>query len=124
MATTTIRIDLPPVGELETSGDGRSPTDAQMAEETKARQDFLDILSPYVAEVLSRPLRRAGNVTHVQLLGGDVWSQLNHYLLLVTTDSAAPRFAGELLALLPEGSQASDLGAFGPLQEWPAPHSK
>jgi hypothetical protein len=37
MATMAISIDLPPAGELETSGDGSSPTDAQMAEELQAR---------------------------------------------------------------------------------------
>src|ERR1700712_670553 len=55
MATTlAISIDLPPVGELETSGNGSSPTDAQMAEEEKARQKFLDAVSPFLASVPKR----------------------------------------------------------------------
>jgi hypothetical protein len=41
----TISIDLPPAGELETTGDGTSPTQAQMDEEMKARQDFIDVAS-------------------------------------------------------------------------------
>ena len=40
VATVVITIDLPPTGELETSGDGTAPTDAQMAEESQARQEF------------------------------------------------------------------------------------
>jgi hypothetical protein len=45
MPTLVISIDLPPTGELETSGNGWSgpPTDAQMAEETQARQNFLGL---------------------------------------------------------------------------------
>jgi hypothetical protein len=36
MATLVISIEVPPIGELEISGDGSSPTDAQMDEETRA----------------------------------------------------------------------------------------
>jgi len=54
MAAMAISIDLPPVGELETSGNGSSPTDAQMAEEEKVRQKFLDAVSPFLASVPKR----------------------------------------------------------------------
>jgi hypothetical protein len=35
MATLAIGIDVPPIGELETSGDGSSPTDAPMDEDMR-----------------------------------------------------------------------------------------
>lgn len=122
MATLTISIDLPPKGELETSGDGRSPTDAQMEEETQVRQDFLDIVSPYFESLPRRPPRRSGNVSRVKLLGREVWSELNHYLVLVTVDIGEPRIDEELLKLLPQGSQVSVVGAFSSLHEWREPH--
>ena len=87
MATLTISIVLPPTGELEKTGDGTSPTQAQMDEEMKARDGFTDIVSPYLKSLPERPPHRAGNVSRVELLGRDVWSELNHYLLLVTVDS-------------------------------------
>jgi len=119
MAILTIRIDLPPKGELEASGDGSLPTDAQMAEETRARQNFLDIVSPFFESLPKRPSRRSGNVLRVELLGGDVSSQLNHYLVLVSVDIGEPPIAQELAKLLPEGSKVSLVGAYESLQTWP-----
>ena len=104
MSTLVISIDLPPTGELETSGDGSSPTDAQMAEETQARENFLRLISPYLESLPKRPLRRQGNVARAELLGCDVWSQLNRYLLLATVDVGETGIDQELPALLPEGS--------------------
>jgi hypothetical protein len=119
MATTlAISIDLPPTGELETSGNGSSPTDAQMAEEEKARQKFLDTVSPYLASVPKRPLHRQGNVSSIELLGTGVWSQLNHYLLLLDVDIGDPGIDRELLAMLPKGSKVSVVGSYQPLQTW------
>jgi hypothetical protein len=118
MATMAITIDLPPVGELETSGDGSSPTDTQMAEEMQARQNFLDLVSPYLSSLPNRPPRRMGNVSGVDLLGRDVWSQLNHYLLLVTIDIGDPGIDQDLSAMLPQGSRVSVAGAFDSLQTW------
>jgi len=118
MATMAISIDLPPVGELETSGDGTSPTDAQMDEEMHARQKFLDIVSPYFESLPKRPLRRAGNVSRVELLGRRVWSELNHYLLLVTVDIGGLPIEQELSAKLPQGSKVSVVGDFEFLQAW------
>jgi hypothetical protein len=118
MATMAISIDLASVGELETSGEGTSPTDAQADEEMHARQKFLDIVSPYFESLPNRPLRRTGNVSRVELLGRGVWSQLNHYLLLVTVDSGDPRIEQELSAKLPQGSKVSVVGAFDFLQAW------
>jgi hypothetical protein len=120
MATLAISIDLPPAGELETSGDGTSPTDAQMAEETKIRQKFLDLVAPYFESLPKRPPHAQGNVSRVELLGRGVWSQLNHYLLLVTVDIGDTGIDKELLAKLPAGSKVSVVGTFDSLQTWPA----
>jgi len=120
----TISIDLPPAGELETTGDGTSPTQAQMDEEMKARQDFIDTVSPYLKSLPERSPHRAGNVSRVELLGRDVWSELNHYLLLVTVDIGDPGIEQELSALLPQGTQISAGGVFNSLQEWPEPPSE
>jgi len=119
-----ISIVLPPTGELETTGDGTSPTQAQMDEEMEARRNFIDTVSPYLKSLPERPPHRAGNVSRVELLGRDVWSQLNRYLLLVTVDIGDPGIEQELSAFLPQGTQVSSLGDFDSLQEWPEPPSK
>ena len=122
MATLAISIDLPPTGDLETTGNGTSPTQAQMDEETRARQTFIDIVASYLKSLPARPPHRAGNVSRVELLGRDVWSQLNHYLLLVTVDIGDAGIEEELSALLPQGAQVSVVGEFAPVQEWPEPN--
>jgi hypothetical protein len=119
MATLVISIDLPPDGELEISGKGSSPTDAQMAEEKQVRQKFLDTVSQYFESLPNRPPHRQGNVSRVELLGRTVWSQLNHYLLLVTIDIGETGIDKELAAMLPPGSKVSVVGSFGSLQTWP-----
>jgi len=124
VATLAISIVLPPTGELETTGDGTSPTQAQMDEEMKARRDFIDTVSPYLKSLPERSPHRAGNVSRVELLGRDVWSELNRYLLLVTVDIGDPGIEQELSALLPQGTQVSGLGDFNSLQEWPEPPSE
>jgi hypothetical protein len=121
VATLAISIVLPPTGELETTGDGSSPTQAQMDEEMKARSAFVDTVSPYLKSLPERSPHRAGNVSRVELLGRDVWSELNHYLLLATVDIGDPGIEQELSALLPHGTQISGLGDFNSLQEWPEP---
>jgi hypothetical protein len=124
VATLAISIVLPPTGELETTGDGTSPTQAQMDEEMEARRNFIDTVSPYLKSLPERPPHRAGNVSRVELLGRDVWSQLNRYLLLVTVDIGDPGIEQELSAFLPQGTQVSSLGDFDSLQEWQEPPSK
>ena len=121
MATLAISIDLPPTGELETAGNGTSPTQAQMDEETRARQRFVDMVTSYLKSLPRTRPHRAGNVTRVELLGRNVFSQLNHYLLLVTVDIGDPGIEGHLSALLPQGTQISVVGEFTPLKEWPEP---
>jgi hypothetical protein len=110
MATLAISIDVPPIGELEISGDGSSPTDAQMDEEMHARQRFLDIVSPYFALLPNRPLHRKDNVSRVELLGAKVWSQLNHYLLLVTIDIGDAGIEQDLLSKAARGIQGVGRG--------------
>jgi len=116
-----ISIDLPPTGELETAGNGTSPTQAQMDEETRARQRFVDMVTSYLKSLPRTRPHRAGNVTRVELLGRNVFSQLNHYLLLVTVDIGDPGIEGHLSALLPQGTQISVVGEFTPVKEWPEP---
>jgi hypothetical protein len=120
VATLAITIDLPPTGELETSGNGSSPTQAQQDEEMKARQNFIDLVSPYLESLPERPPHRAGNVSQVELPGRDVWSELNHYLLLITIDITDGGIDQDLAALLPPGAQVSVVGVVDSLQEWPA----
>jgi hypothetical protein len=124
VATLAISIVLPPAGEIETTGDGGSPTQAQMDEELKARSDFIDTVSPYLESLPERSPHRAGNISCVRLLGRDVWSELNHYLLLCAVDIGDPDVEEKLSALLPQGTQVSGLGDFNALQEWPEPPSK
>jgi len=121
VATLAISIDLPPTGELETAGNGTSPTQAQMDEETRARQRFVDMVTSYLKSLPRTRPHRAGNVTRVELLGRNVFSQLNHYLLLVTVDIGDPGIEGHLSALLPQGTQISVVGEFTPVKEWPEP---
>ena len=121
MATLAISIDLPPTGELETAGNGTSPTQAQMDEETRARRRFIDTVASYLESLPSTPSHPAGNVTRVELLGRNVFSQLNHYLLLVTVDIGNPGIEGHLSALLPHGARISVVGEFAPVQAWPEP---
>ena len=121
MATLAISIDLPPAGELETTGNGTSPTQSQMDEETRARQRFIDTVASYLESLLNTPPHAAGNVTRVELLGRNVFSQLNHYLLLVTVVIGNPGIEGRLSALLPKGTQISVVGEFAPVREWPKP---
>ena len=121
VATLVISIDLPPTGELETAGNGTSPTQAQMDEETRARRHFVDMVKSYLKSLPRARPHRAGNVTRVELLGRNVFSQLNHYLLLVTVDIGDPGIAGHLSALLPRGTQISVVGEFTPVKEWPEP---
>ncbi|KOV97306.1 hypothetical protein [Streptomyces sp. NRRL B-3648] len=107
MATVVYLIDAPPTG-IEKTGEGFDPTDEQMAEERQARQAFLDAVTPHLAALASRPARRSGNVDNVELLGGDTWSNLNHYLLLVTTDIGEPGIAFD--SFLPPGTKVTEIG--------------
>jgi hypothetical protein len=116
MGTLAISIQVPPIGELETSGDGSSPTQAQMDEEMAARDSLLRIVSPFLDSLPRRPPHRSGNVSGFDLLGGKVWSRLNQYLLLLTVDIADSRVSDELSNLLPQGSKISVLGEFESVQ--------
>jgi len=76
------------------------------------------VVSPYFASLPNRRPHRADNVSRVELFGRNVWSELNHYLLLVTVDIGDPGIQKELSSKLPEGSKVSVVGAFESLQEW------
>src|SRR6266511_6053204 len=121
MPTVAIRIDMPPKGILEVTGDGSAPTDEQMREELEDRQEFLDAVVPTLASLPGRPPRRAGNVERVELLGTDVWSEVNHYLLLVTVDIGDPGI--DFASLLPAGGEAAMVGSYASLQSWPEERS-
>jgi hypothetical protein len=120
MSILIVHIDVPPSGELEVTGDGSSPTDEQMAEETAARERILDALQPYLSSLPERPPHRSGNVSRVQLLGEDTWSNMNHYAAIVTVDIGDPGLKEGLLGVLPDGSTVDVKGGFGDLEEWPA----
>jgi hypothetical protein len=117
MPSIFYRLELPPVG-IEITGDGTSPTDAQMAEEQAARDAFVASLGPKVEAILARGPHREGNVTCVELLGASVWSELNQYLLTVTVDIGRPGI--DFDTLLPAGSTATEIGAYREVQRWPA----
>ena len=96
MHTFAVSIDLPPGGEID-----------------------LDIVSPYLQSLTSRPLSRTGNVSCVELPGP---SEPAQYLLLVTVDIPAPLGIDEgFLALLPEGSTMSVVNEYGSVHQWPEP---
>ncbi len=119
MQTLAISIEMPPTGELETAGDGAALTDAQMAEELQARQDFLDLISPFLRSLPGRPPHREGNVSRAELLGASTWTRLNHYLVILAVDIGGEEFGLQLRELLPAGAQVSVLGGFESLQVWP-----
>ena len=120
MGTFAVSIIAAPVGVLETSGDGSSPDQAQMDEETRARDSFLALIAPYLQALPDRPPRRMGNVSRAELLGRGVWSELNHYLLLLEVDIGDPGTEDDLIALLPGGSRVTTIGAdFDSLKVWP-----
>jgi hypothetical protein len=91
-----------------------------MDEETKASRSFIDLVSAYLEPRPARPPRRAGNVSQVELLGRDVWSQLNHYLLLITIHITDGGIGADLAAMLPPGAQVPVAGVVDSLQQWPA----
>src|SRR3954470_15162590 len=107
MTRLLVKIDAPPQGELETSGNGTNPTDDQMAEEQRIRQSFLDGVSPYLESLPQQPFHRAGNVSRVELLGREVWSELNHYLLVLHVDIGHVNLS-DLPAHLPPGSEVTE----------------
>jgi hypothetical protein len=115
METVVIRIDMPPI---EAEGEGSSPTDEQMRQEQQARQEFLDFVGPKLAPLPDQPPARAGNIEHIELLGGNTWSRLNHYLLFVSVDIGRPRGI-DLESLAPPGGEATLIGSYAPLQRWP-----
>jgi hypothetical protein len=87
-----------------------------MEEESQIRQDFIDYISPRITALLERPPHRAGNVSSVQLLGTDVWSQMNHYALLVEVDIGDP---GVDQGLVPPGGEVTLIGSYDELRRWP-----
>jgi hypothetical protein len=122
MSVTVIRIEAPPEGELEASGQVTSATEEQISEEAEARQKFLDAVSPYFESLPKRPPTRHGGVTRVELLGSEDDGQRNHYLLLVTFDGEAG--IDDLSANLPLGSKVSFLPErfqASPLMVWEEP---
>jgi hypothetical protein len=116
MPIVAIKVELPPKGELETKGGGESPTDEQMQEESRIRQDYIDSITPTIEAAIKSSPHRSGNVTRVELLGTDVWSQMNPYLVLVSVDIGDPRL--DVNALAPGGT-ATVVGSYASLGAWP-----
>ncbi|HEX2047808.1 MAG TPA: hypothetical protein VHF27_08590 [Acidimicrobiales bacterium] len=118
MATWVVRVDMPPRGALEEGrGGGGELADEEMEEESRYRQEFLDYVSPRLAALLERGPRRSANAQRVELHGADTWSNLNHYLLMVTVDIGGPGF--ELDEVLPPEAEAAIIGDYAPLAAWP-----
>ncbi len=115
MATVAIRVDMPPKGELETSQDASEPTEDQMNEELAIRQEFLDYVGPRLAELPKRPPHAVANVSRVELDGGNVWSQLNHYLVVLTVDVGIPDDLDELFLA---DADLTVLGPYEALETW------
>jgi hypothetical protein len=114
MGMVVVRIDMP-----SSEGEGDAPTDDQMEKEQQARQQFLDHVEPRLQAMADRGPRRAGNIVRMELLGGNAWSTLNRYLLLISTDIGEPEL--DLADLVPDGGEASVLtsGEYRSLREWP-----
>lgn len=77
--TWVIKVDMPPKGKLEEGEAAGGLTDEDMQEELRYRQEFLDYVSPRLAALPGRPLRRSGNVIGSEIHGADKWSTLNRY---------------------------------------------
>jgi hypothetical protein len=113
-----ISIDLPPVGVgdfrrwfiTDRRPDGRG---GEGTPEIPRRRLAVPRISA------KRPPHASGNVSRIELLGASVWSQLNHYLLLIEVDIGDPRIDRELTALLPKGSKMSAIGTYESLLTWP-----
>ena len=116
MPTWTIRIDMPPKGDLEQGGAGAELTQEDMDEEAGFRMDFVDHLREKVQALLSRPPRRAANVERVELRGANQWGRMNHYLLDVTVDVGGPGFDPRELA--PPGADVAVIGDYVELESW------
>jgi hypothetical protein len=116
-------IHTPPVGELETSGNGSDPTDEQMSEEKAGRDHFVEGLTPFLQSLLDPPAHLGqAPITGFDLFGIDQWSKFNNYLLLLTADDGEVDIGeDELVKVLPAGSQVSALGHLHDVAQRPAP---
>lgn len=112
-----IAIELPAQSDLEISGSDVDATQEQFDEELAFRQAFLDEISPYLASLPERPPHRMGNVSRAELLGTDIWTQMNHYLLLLSADIGQPTL--DLEAHMPAGSTVMQIGSYRPQVEFP-----
>jgi hypothetical protein len=117
MATWAIQVDMPPKGALETGEATGEITDEQMKEEKAYRKEFLDHVSPKLAALLERGDRRSANVQRTEIHGADTWSNMNHYLLLVTVDIGGPGF--DLEDLLPPEAEARIIGDYDLIERLP-----
>jgi hypothetical protein len=117
MATWAIQVDMPPKGALETGEASGELTDEQMDEESAYRKEFLDYVSPKLAALLERGDRRSANVQRTEIHGADTWSNMNHYLLLITVDIGGPGF--ELEDLLPPEAEARIIGDYDLIERLP-----
>jgi hypothetical protein len=116
MGTLAITIETPPVGRLEEGrADASHPSDDEMREEQAARDNVVKSLVEFLETLPHRPPRRQGNVTGFELLGAGTWSKLNNYLLLLTVDIGGGNLAGELAAVLPDGSSVAVVGNYASL---------
>ena len=119
MHTIAVHVHAP-MSEPPGAGDnGSSLSDDDLLRRQQEQQRIIDAVSPFLSSLPARPLHRAGNVSAVTLLGGDVSSGLWSLLVLVDVDSAAPGLDEGLSKVLPVGSDVSVLGSFGRIAAWP-----
>jgi hypothetical protein len=119
MHTIAVHIRAPFAEPPGAGESGSSFSDDDLLRRQQEQQRIIDAVSPFLSSLPARPLHRAGNVSAVTLLGGDVSSGLWSLLVLVDVDSAAPGLDEELLKVLPVGSDVSVLGSFGRIAAWP-----
>jgi hypothetical protein len=119
MHTIAVHVRAP-LSEPPAAGESVSSfSDDDLLQRQQEQQRIIDAVSPFLSSLPARPLHRAGNVSAVTILGGDVSSGLWSLLVLVDVDSAAPGLDKELLKVLPDGSDVSVLGSFGRIAAWP-----
>lgn len=119
MHTIAVDVRAPLSQRPDADGNEGTSSDDDLARRQEEQQRVIDAVTPFLASLPARPLRRFGNVSGVTLLGGAVSSGLWSLLVLVDVDSTDPGLQAGLLEVLPEGSEVTMFGSFGRIGTWP-----